>query len=174
MKKYQVISLALIAMLANQITTVNAAIVDINAKTNSASNPVVLSLGPGTYTVTPIGVADGGLFNAWNAWDGGCCPPSYAGWINDYSLSSSEFSGYTMSDHTIYSSDLLALANAVSTSFSLSSVVDVNFYIVDDPYFDNLGGMSLNVSAVPIPASIWLFASGIIIFAGRLKRQSNS
>ncbi len=161
-----IIGLIKIVIFASCIGAANASIVNIDAEINSTSNPIILTLGPGTYSVAPIGVTDGGLFNAWNAWAGGCCPPSYAGWLNAYSLSSSEFSGYTVSDHTIYSSDLLALANAISTTFTLSSTTDVNFYIVDNPYFDNLGGMSLNVSAVPLPAPIWLFISGFIIIIG--------
>ncbi|HEY2357922.1 MAG TPA: PEPxxWA-CTERM sorting domain-containing protein [Phenylobacterium sp.] len=45
-----------------------AAIVDINAATNGvgSGNPVLLVLAAGSYSLTAIGIADGGKFDAWN------------------------------------------------------------------------------------------------------------
>ena len=175
MRIKKTVSLAAWILLLCTIAKVDAAIVDINAITNSESNSVILSLAPGTYVVNPIGIADGGLYNSWNAWEGGSNPPSHAGWLNNYSLSSTEFNTYTVTDNTIYSTDLLALDNALSTSFTLSAAADVNFFIIDSPYFDNLGGMSLDVSAdvsaVPIPAAAWLFGTALIGFVGMSRRR---
>lgn len=153
----------------------NAAIVDINAKTNTTTNPVIMFFDAGTYDVTPIGVADGGEYNAWNAWIGGSNPPSNAGWLNSYSLSSDEFPAYTVSDNTTrYSTDLLALSNALGTSFTLSSAGNVNFFITDSAYWDNVGGISLDVNPVPIPAAFWLLGTGFIGIVGlRAKRKMN-
>ncbi len=50
-----------------------------------------------------------------------------------YSLSSNEFSAYTVHDGVIYATDLLALDNTVSTSFTLAIDGNVNFFISDYP-----------------------------------------
>jgi len=139
-------------------------ILNINARTNTTTNPVIVFCDGGSYDVTPIGVADGGTYNAWNAWAGCAMPPSYAGWLNKYSLSSGEFAAYTVTDDTIYPTALLALENALGTSFSLASAGSVRFFISDNPYYDNVGGISLSVSpaspSIPTPAAILLGTLG--------------
>ncbi len=136
-----------------------ADIVDIDSKVNDESNPIVLSLDAGTYNVIPIGVQDDGVYDAWNAWgftqgcdeDGANCTK---GWLNTYYLSSSEFSEKVISDGIKYANATLALDNALSTSFILTSDADVSFYIEDSPSSDNVGGMSLNVSrAATVPCN---------------------
>lgn len=58
----------------------------------------------GTYGVTPIGTADGGAYDAWNAWGGLVtdCDASGAncttGWLNNYSLASDEWGPLLVSD----------------------------------------------------------------------------
>lgn len=175
-KKVMLLTIAL--FLIGMVSLANAAIIDINAKTNTTTNPVSLLFDAGTYEVKPIGVADGGNYNAWNAWAGGSNPPDYAGWINKYSLSSGEFDAYSVTDGIIYATDLLALSNALSTSFSLTSAGEVNFFITDNPYWDNLGGISLYVSPagdeqfpVPEPATMLLFGVGLVMVAGASSKK---
>lgn len=153
---------------------VSAAIVNINSITDNESNPVSISLDAGTYEVTPIGVADGGSYNAWNAWNGGQvigCDSNGAncgaGWFHWYYFSSSEFGEISNWDGVIYANSSLALANSISTSFTLTSSAIVNFYVKDgtngDLAWDNTGGISLNVgSPVPIPPTLYLFISGLV------------
>lgn len=158
------IILILVAVVWFVPVTVSAAIININSKNSPRSNPVSVLFSAGTYSVTPIGIADGGQYNAWNAWIGWPNPPSYAGWLNRYGLFSDEFDIY-LDDNIRYSTSLEALANAQSTSFTLTDDAMVNFYINDNPgdYGDNVGGMSLQVTtSVPEPGVIFLFASGMI------------
>ncbi len=82
MKQLMVISCVL--LLVGVTGVVHGDIVNINARTNTTTNPVVISFDAGTYDVVPIGISDGGAFNAWNAWSGGPNPPSKAGWLNSY------------------------------------------------------------------------------------------
>ncbi len=165
MKKIRTAGLLAMTITVGGISHAHAAIVNLDAVAHTISSPLVLTLDPGTYTVTPIGVADGGAYNAWSAWN----DPDR--WVNNYSLSSSEFEAYTMQDGVEYTTDTMALANALSTSFTLTSTTDVNFYIWDSYYLDNLGGISLNISSVPVPAAAWLFGSGLIGLIGVARRS---
>lgn len=176
MKKKLFTGLAMILFEVSIVGTANATIIDINSKTNTWSNPVAQYFDAGTYDVIPIGVIDGGAYNAWSAWG------SSTRWVNQYSLSSDEFSAYTPHDGTVYATSLLALDNAISTSFTLTSGGSVNFFIADSLYSDNVGGISLNVELatptgnptdpVPEPATMLLFGTGIAGLAGsRLRRK---
>ena len=170
MKKKHLAGLVAALFLVGIVEMANAEIININARTNTTTNPVVEFFTAGTYDVTPIGVADGGAYNAWNAW-GYVSLPS-AGWVNPYSLSSIEFSAYTVGDWVRYSTDLLALSNAVDTSFTLASDGNVNFFITDSPYCDNIGGISLDVNPVPVPGAVWLLGSGLVgLGVARIKRN---
>ena len=83
-------SLALLPELAD------AVVVNVNGRLHSEANPVEIVLEAGTYRVTPIGTANGGVFNSWNAWASttcsdpdGCistCPTTFSGWKNSYSV----------------------------------------------------------------------------------------
>ena len=53
-----------------------------------------------------------------------------------------------------------AIANPIT--FTLANAQSVNFFVFDNPYGDNRGGISLQVSSVPAPATVWLFGSGLI------------
>jgi len=75
-----------------------ATIINIDSGTNSISNPIELSLDAGAYTIETIGVADGGLFNAWSAWaftncgdTDGCqrtYPTTFTGFLTSYQVNS--------------------------------------------------------------------------------------
>ena len=131
-----------------------ASMVDINAYSNTTTNPVVKYFEAGTYNVTPIGIDDGGTYNAWTAWT------DKHAWLSTYSLSSDEFPKYTVGSGT-YETPLIALDNAVGTSFTLQSSGNVNFFISDSYYSDNSGGMSLEVSLVPVPGAALLGLLGL-------------
>jgi len=181
MKKKCITALALGLFLTVSSGTAKALIINLDAYDSSASNPVVvsLSLDAGTYNVTPVGIVDGGQYNAWNAWGyvSGCDATTgicSIGWINNYTLSSSELGTQTFSSGVRYQTDLLALQNAVASSFSLSTAQTVNFYIADNPYYDNLGGMSLDVTAVnpvPEPTTALLFGAGLVGLASCRRRK---
>jgi hypothetical protein len=52
-------------------------IVDVDATLNDVNNPVFVLLPAGTWSVTPVGIAGGGAYDAWNPWgDTSCAVPS--------------------------------------------------------------------------------------------------
>jgi hypothetical protein len=164
------------------IGSASATIININAYTNTESNPVSMIFSAGTYAVSAIGVTDGGMYNSWNAWGGAVqgCDSDGAnclyGWINNYAYSSTEFGTIASSDGIKYANSSLALDNALDTMFTLSSDTYVNFFILDSIYRDNIGGMSLNVTKtqtpVPEPTTMLLFGTGLAGLAGsRLRRK---
>ena len=173
MKKKSLAGLLAGVFFVGIVDLASAAIIDLNARTTTTTNPVIIHFSAGTYDVTPIGVADGGAYNAWNAWGFVSLPSN--GWLNKYSLSSSEFPAYTVGQGTPYATDLIALSNAVGTTFTLTSDGDVNFFITDNPYSDNIGGISLSITAVPEPNAILLVSSGIAALGvTRVSRRKKS
>lgn len=68
--------------------------------------------------------------------------------------------GYFASDGMIYASAGDALANAVTSIFTLGAPGDVNFAFLDT-LNDNRGGVSLKVSAVPEPGTLLLIGAGL-------------
>lgn len=155
--------------------TANAATVHLDAKTNTSSNAVQLNLKAGTYSITPF---KDDTYTAWNAWSSvtGCSADGTGcskGWVNNYSFTTpSGTTNVRTSDTSRYATADLALLNALSSTFTLLSDATVEFFISDTFYRDNIGGMSLNVSAVPVPAALFLFAPALLGFMGlRLKAQ---
>lgn len=131
-------------------TTKNIYIVNINAKTSTKKNPVAIELKAGIYSVSVIGVSEGGKYNAWKPWfhkekknkDG----EWVKGWVNKYSYSSSEFSEVTLHDSTIHETPVKALDNAIDSKFTLKNKAVVYFYILDSPHMDNKDGISLQIA----------------------------
>ena len=64
-----------------------------------------------------------------------------------------------------------ALNNAITAYLSLDTQTTVNFYISDNPYTDNWGGMSLDVAPVPEPATIILLGLGLVGIVGLKRRK---
>jgi len=115
-------------------------VVNVNGRTNTPTNPVIVSFEEGTYDVVPIGVADGGSYNAWNLHYN-----NPGAWVNRYCIASEEFTEMDIWDGLRHGTALEALNAALTTSFTLSAAGDVRFYVKDNPYSDNTGGMSLDV-----------------------------
>ncbi len=152
-------------------------IVNINAVTNATTTDgnnddpsavaVTLLLAAGTYDVTPVGPAQGGAYTAWNAWGGATvgCNPSGAncsqGWMHWYRVQSDEFSRMRIQDGILYSTPGAALANSLSTQFTLAAAGPVYFFIFDTAPQGNAGGVSLLVSQVPEPAAVALLLAGL-------------
>lgn len=161
--------------------TANAATVDLDARSTTTSNPVLLNLTAGTYDVTPVKRA----YTAWNAWStvSGCDNSGEncsTGWINTYSIDTTETSPFITGDSSFrYRTADQALLNALSTTFTLLSDATVKFFISDNPYTDNSGGMSLNVTPsglgqVPLPAAAFMFAPALLGFLGLRRRAKNT
>lgn len=171
-KKMARVALLLLAGLvsAGYTSTARALIVDINAVTTTAASPITVLLGAGTYVATPID----GTYEAWNAWGLTDCvtpSPSCAGWLNVFYLSSPEIGTITMGSSLRYPTAAQALAAAVSATFTLTSVANVNFFIDDAPHSDNLGGISLLVTELPEPAVPLALGAGLLLFVVALGRR---
>ncbi|BAZ50617.1 hypothetical protein NIES4103_32340 [Nostoc sp. NIES-4103] len=125
-------------------------IVNIDGKTNTQNNPVVLRLTKGTYTVTPIGTQNGGNYNAWNPWFGSVKPENgenlTEGWLNSYFIQAEK--PQWIDDGQKYKTDLLALANAKTAQFTLLNDTDVKFSVLTDYPEYCLGGISLEVKKI--------------------------
>ncbi len=175
-----------------------ATIIDINSRVNGIGNPIEIFLESGIYNVTPIGTVDGGSFNSYTKWSrvsctnpNGCIPTSpttVTGWINSYRVTSENLDSATVdgspvdlsshptlygaSNGLLYPNDILALTNAVSSTFTVDDDGLVGFSISDglNVLFDNSGGMSLNVSAVPLPASLFLLTSALPLLGFSAKK----
>lgn len=128
----------------------------------------------------------------------GCTPTSpttVTGWLNRYivtspNLVSATVGGnpvalmpdpsdpandlYMASDDLYYPTELLALAAAVSSTFTVNSDGFVGFAISDSltALTDNTGGMSLDVTPIPLPPAVWLFGAGLIGLAGIARRNT--
>ena len=118
-------------------------IINLDATKNSRVRPIVRSFTAGKYFVQPIGIADGGAYDAYEASTSG--PGT---WVTDYSIASSQFPTIRCWDHHGYMTASGALENAVSAEFTLQRDGNVQFYVTDDALGDNRGGVSLNVREI--------------------------
>ena len=110
MKQMIIVVLGLIFLMVGMPASAST-IINLNVRTNSFSNPVVLDLQAGTYTVEPIGVSDGGLYNSWNAWGSTSCtsasgcnqgiPTQNTGWLTRYDVISPNLSEVSVDGVTL-------------------------------------------------------------------------
>lgn len=158
--------------------TASAVILNLDAR---SSDPVLVSLGAGTYTIRFIGVADGGLYTAYNAWNdgpgtdcdtsGGHCA---TGWLDTFTIDDGTGpntfykagSNLPSTGINVYADADLALVQFQSgpiyqtrdyqplpglINFTLASPGVVRFSIDDQPKGDNAGGVSLLLDQSPVP-----------------------
>jgi hypothetical protein len=164
-----------------------AAIVNIDALTNSgltAANAVSVNLGPGSYTVTPII----GAFTAFSRFatvsgcdsNGAKCvngfEHSYFVTIGGNSIGYGGNNGLgtigPQSTGGYYATALQAFTlDGTGTTFTLAAPQAVKFWIYDDFLTDNRGGVSLNVAAVPEPASWAMLITGFALTGAMLRRR---
>lgn len=157
----------------------NAAIVNISAKENTIDNKVNVLLDTGnTYVASGIPTPDWIGDDSWTAWLLGgpnivSSPTPYAsgltGWLNLYFI---EVDGVPerIWDGLLHPTAESAFLNMPDHIFSVISDPTVKFYIHDSHHQDNSGGVSLEVSQVPIPGALWLLGTGLIGLAGARKR----
>lgn len=180
----------------------DAAIVDLDGLVNGRDSPVDLVLAAGTYRVQPVGTASGGAWDAVNMWGettcldpGGCAltrPTSLKGWVHWYEVYSNDLASFTVSAgpmesvfngatgrtgwsagvEFLYPDPSLALAHAVSSTFTLASSGPVGFAIGDSFLPDNLGGLSLEVSPVPEPSEYLMLLAGLGVVGAMARRRA--
>ncbi len=163
------VSLAIKQVAAAPLAPVPSTIVNLSADPTAANagttsgfynyNPVQVVLGPGTYSVANIGIADGGKYDAYTVY----APTSGNAAYTDgqWGLSFSDGNASVQeneNDVTRYNSASDALAHFKSDApltFTLTGTTTVSFYINDSafPYFiDDSGGVSLAITQVSAPA----------------------
>lgn len=156
-------------------------IVNLNATVNGqaapfGANPVNVSLGAGTYTVTPVGIAGGGLYDAWSAFssNSGCLPDHtcVAGFETsfDYSYSGGYFN---VQSGLKWDSPTQALAHSVSVTFTLAAGETVSFGLNDCAgcLGDNRGGASVEIVGTPEPATFGTCIAAFAMLASRWRRR---
>jgi hypothetical protein len=158
----------------------SATIIDLNAQIHtqaSAANPVNIHLTAGTYSVTAVGIAGGGVYDAWSAWSNNLnCLPDHTcerGWETSFDYFFSD--GYFLAQSVIrYDTAAEALAHPQSAMFTLTSAETVSFGFNECAgcLGDNRGGVSLLIANVPEPTTIFLFMAGLFAMSGRRLHQS--
>ena len=175
------------------LTNGRAMTVDVSAQWEYWSyhySPIHFS--EGTYRITLTGTVDNGAYNAWNAWgpgetfgcnEFGLCERGYLnsysfGYIKDHDfIHEIATVGGSVIDRTAqaYSDPWLALQNAYSYVFDLAEATLLYFYVKDGEgsYYDNSGGVSLSIQAMPAPATLTLFltAFGFLFFANFFRNR---
>lgn len=101
------VTLLLLVPIAFAARSADALIIDIDATLNNISNPLQISLAAGTYAVTPVGIAGGGVYDAWNPWGTSTCgtpsgcaqtvPTTVVGWKNSYDVISDAITAVSVS-----------------------------------------------------------------------------
>jgi hypothetical protein len=83
---------------------------------------------------------------------------------------SSQTTYFRVEDGFCYPTALNALSRGQTAVFTLSQIATVGFSFWDLNANDNAGGISLSISAVPIPATVYLLGTGLIGLVG-LRRK---
>lgn len=152
--------------------------------TVTLQNPVLVNLAAGDYLLSDAWGQSGALYDAWNFQSS--APGSWSthyvvaelGADSSYTvlLDQSSIPEPSCANHfCAYSTEAEAAAAFLATpaaSLHLDHAATLAFVSADYHLQDNLGGISLNVEAVPIPATAWLFGSGAIALVA-LSRKRN-
>ncbi len=145
-----------------------AQIIDIGSAHDTGTT---VSLAAGDYALT---FTDAGAFAAWNPWGrnvvSGCNAEGSAcaqGWTDAYAVIAGAQRLAFAGTGGFFSTESAALAAGLASApdlLHLDSATDVKFYIADSYYGDNVGGVSVALSAVgavPEPSTYALLLAGL-------------
>lgn len=146
--------------LALAASTSQAVVLDIDARTATPASPVVANLTAGVYRVEPVSVAQGGTFDAWNAWNGevsGTAEDGSArkGWLRATLVKTDFFNWRPLNASDLGASGLpawttpeLALQHTPSTILGMINAGVISVMADDVTFDDNVGGESLKLTRV--------------------------
>ena len=168
-------------------TIVNISAFDPSAPGDQPT-PVTQTFGPGTYTISVIGQAAGGLYDAWSVAANNFGTPAQNAdgqWDERYNYVVDDGLGnyvavnpYAGQRFATAAAALAAFSGVLST-FTLTQTSAVTFGIPDYLFVDNSGGVSLGITqtspaSVPEPATIGLFGLGMLGLLAMRRRQKNN
>ena len=153
----------------------DAAVLDIPATDGVGAT---LDLAAGVYDVTPVDRGGAGGFTAWTAWASvagcdGAGADCATGWIMSYTYASPSLGTVAVSGDGMFATPALAFPSGVPSRFTLATREPVRFFIADDPYADNSGGVSLSVTpaaVVPLPGAAALLATALAALGAARRR----
>lgn len=114
-----------------------------------SGSTVVVSLPAGTYTITPIGIAEGGQWDSWSAWPGNVCSDCRFQSSFELTVPALGISGLNFWDGVFYDTASQALAHRRVATFTLTQTADVQLSLNDCCLSDNRGGQSLAIVRAP-------------------------
>jgi hypothetical protein len=152
----------------------SALIVDVNASVHETSSPSLVFLAAGTYSVTPVGTAGGGLYDGWNA-NGtttcailaGCArtsPTTVVGWTNSYDVVSDAISSVSVIGPPLVPVAAQPAGIAQFQDYFLVSGSETDRYHVDD---GNVYPSAAAALAVAQTSTFTLSSAGLVGFAIR-------
>jgi hypothetical protein len=137
-----------------------AEIINVDALTGA---PVRVALSAGSYQISWVSPAEGGLYSGWNAWgyNTGCDAGGLGcstGWLEGFTLSApANFPDWGLGYAAYYyATAAQALAAVPPVQFTLASAELVTLYIGDIWYPDNQGGVSIDLIPLSVGASVSL------------------
>ena len=135
--KKQVLSILGTVLFIVSVSASEAATVNINAR---HSTPVEIFLNPGMYSVTPIGISDGGDYDAWSPWSSSNCsdtngcqrtyPTTNTGWVTDYYVESLDITHVNVNGSELTPVDTDPTPRFVN--YWLSTDSETYFHVADD------------------------------------------
>jgi hypothetical protein len=123
-----------------------------------------VTLGPGTYSGSWIG-------GGWSAWSSG------DNWLNSFhvAMNGGPDLDFGAGSYPYYSTPEKALeaVKGLTFSFVVPTRQDVTFTVADDVFYDNRGGLTLSIAAVPEPQSFAMMMAGLALIAGIARRRAS-
>jgi hypothetical protein len=163
----KLLALAAVATMGVASPAFAGTVINLDA-TDYTKSAVTQNFAAGDYLVSFV---DKGLYEAWAP-----AAPALGNWEDRYSVTvngvTTQFNPFSGARFGTTDAAFAAFRNLTST-FSLAQATNVTFSIPDFPtsFGDNAGGVSLNVSAVPEPATWAMMFLGFMGMGVALRRQ---
>ena len=127
---------------------------------------------PGTAVALDAGTYSGSwTAGGWSAWSSG------DNWLNKFyvTMKDKPVLYFGVGEFPYYSSPAKALeaVKGLTFSFVVPTRQDVMFTVSDNLFYDNRGGLTLSIAAVPEPESFAMMLAGLALVAGIARRRAS-